>query len=361
MHPGLMSIKYEAVILISCSQLHHIWCCLQCFRNYPLRYLEQPTRGSFLLDRQGLCATVTLFSGCQYEGYGTRAQRHEHRRQEELLRELDFEVRNDTEETAFITCFYYTKKATGYRWRWYKSPVYELEPGERAIVDIDTIPSKRDRDAVYGYLAVFHNEVDARTSVYELLEDTKRVDLEKLTMLRDKIVIIQEREYGFKGEVLDYSMPKREDVDHAMPELDFVIENQTDEDLWLATFIYQKKGRKPQWKFVKIEPQHIPSGQEVLVDVGTIAAAYDRVNVRAFLGLFKEDEFEAAQKATYENLSPRRRLKVGKLYQIRDRHEKVVLRRRKYGLEVTHKHEPVEWFYEFELAKRPHPIRWYRR
>ncbi len=197
--------------------------------------------------------------------------------------------------------------------------------------------------------------------MYELLEDTKRVDLEKLTMLRDKIVIIQEREYGFKGEVLDYSMPKREDVDHAMPELDFVIENQTDEDLWLATFIYQKKGRKPQWKFVKIEPQHIPSGQEVLVDVDTIAAAYDRVNVRAFLGLFKEDEFEAAQKATYENLSPRRRLKVGKLYQIRDRHEKVVLRRRKYGLEVTHKHEPVEWFYEFELAKRPHPIRWYRR
>ena len=309
----------------------------------------------------GLYACATLFSGCSMQRYGTKEDRREKRMQEELLRELDFEIKNDTEKTVFATCFYYTKKATAYRWRWYKSPVYELEPGERAIVDIDSIPTKRDRNAVYGYLAVFDNQVDAQTSVYELLDDTKRVDLEKLINLRDRMVIIQQRQYGFKGDILDYSIPKRSDVAQGAPELDFVVENQTGKDLWVTTYIYQKKGHKPQWKFVNIAPVNVKNGQEALVDVDTIAGRYDRKNVRAYIGLFDEDELGRAEESTYETLSPRRRLKVGKLYQLRDNKQKVVLKRRQYGLEVTHRHEPVEWFYEYETAKRVRSIRSYRK
>ncbi len=309
----------------------------------------------------GLCAFATLFSGCSMQRYGTKVDRRATRMQDELLRELDFEIKNDTDQTVFATCFYYTKKATAYRWRWYKSPVQELEPGERAIVDIDTIPTKRDRNAVYGYLAVFDNEVDAQTAVYELLEDTKRIDLDKLIGLRDKMVIIQQRRYGFKGETLDYSIPKRSDVGHGTPELDYVLSNQTGKDLWITTYIYQKRGHKPQWKFVNLAPVLVKNGQEALIDVDTIAARYDRRNVRAYIGIFDEDELGRAEESTYETLSPRRRLKIGKLYQLRDNKQKVVLKRRQYGLEVTHKHEPIEWFYEYEVSKRTHPISFYRK
>ncbi len=236
-----------------------------------------------------------------------------------------------------------------------------LDPGERAIVDIDTLPTKDDISDIYGYLAVFDNELDAQTSVYELLEDEKRIDLDRLVGLKNKMVIIGKRHYGFKGDLLDYSIPKRGDVGALAPELDFVLENQTGQNLWLSTFIYQKKGHKPQWKFVKLPLQFVRDGQEALVDVDTIAAKYDRRNVRAFIGLFEEDEIDEAENMTYEMLRPTRKLKLGKLYQIRDRKHKVVLRQREYGLAVDREHKPHEWFYEFALERRSQPISWYRK
>jgi hypothetical protein len=81
--------------------------------------------------------------------------------------ELDFVVENRTGKTIIACCFVYEKRGKGRWipeledkddatvWRFDKTPLITLKPGEKEALNVDTIIAGRDRNYVRGYLAVF--------------------------------------------------------------------------------------------------------------------------------------------------------------------------------------------------------------
>jgi hypothetical protein len=244
--------------------------------------------------------------------------------------ELDFEVQNVTGKTIYITCFSYIKKQDFARWRWDKSKVYELKNHEAAIIDIDTIPDKVGRKHVFGTLAVFNTKQEADDAIYELTDDSLKVDLDVLYKLKHKKVVIGIERYGFKGERIDYEFIKKFVPKETVPELDFVIKNNTNKTTYMTCFIYQRKGANPVWGFDKTPVVRLEPGQQTLIDVDTIASSYDRQYMRGYLGVFDEDEEQKAKEVTYELLPVRNKVKLGALFALKNK--QVIIEPEKYGI-----------------------------
>jgi hypothetical protein len=245
--------------------------------------------------------------------------------------ELDFEVKNDTGKTIFATCFSYIQKEPFTHWRWDKSPVYKIEHGKTAIINIDTIPDKQNQKSVYAYLAIFDDEKKARASIYELVDDTKKIDLNKLYNLIGKTVTIKVERYGFKKELLDFAIvdqiKEREEV---QPELDFVVENGNGKTIFVTVFTYQiKDDIRSVWNYDKSAVYKLKPGEQVVIDIDTIDSERNRKYMSGFLAVFDEHEEKLARESTYELLPSKYKIPLGRLSHLEG--EKVVIEVEQYG------------------------------
>jgi hypothetical protein len=264
--------------------------------------------------------------------------------------ELDVEVENQTGKTIYVTCFSYIKKRMLGRWRWDKSAIYKLENAQSVVVDIDTISDQQDRDSIFGFLAVFENEKDAEESTFQLLDDHRKIDLDLITHLKGKKVIVEIEKYGIAGDFYDYDfVSKKEQLKH--PELDFYVENKTGKTILATCFVYQKKAKgtwlaqitketwataedarddMSVWRFDKTPIIKINPNEKGLIDVDTIVEERDRIYVRGYLAIFDENEMEKAEKSTYELLPARRKLDIGRLVDLKKK--KISIYTEQYGI-----------------------------
>ena len=259
--------------------------------------------------------------------------------------EVDFEVENLTGKTVYVTCFAYMRKRVHSRWRWRKSPVYKIDQKQSVIIDLATIEDEEDRKNIFGILGVFDSRTEAEEAIYELTPDKNKLDLDQLMKLKGKKVAIETERYGFKNPFLEYdfiqTQQEMKEIKGSTPELDFLVENQTKKSIYLCGFTYMKKAKgtwiaavdekddMALWRYDKTPVLRLEQGQIAYIDVDTIISARDRENVLGFLGIFNSNEERLAHRSTYELLSPRHKLSLGNLKQLKNK--KIILEIEQYG------------------------------
>lgn len=247
---------------------------------------------------------------------------------------LNFDVENTSKKDAYITCFAYLKKDLALRWRWDKSPVQKVMPGQKATVEVDFVPDSEDREEVYGVLAVFDTQQEAEDATYELLPDEAKLDLDLLYLLKDKTVSLEVEKYGFKKEQFDYSFKKKSDGDDtSLQPLDFAVENDSGVPLYVVCFVYHSKEKRDQfnpWHYDKDEAVRLEVGETKIIPVPKVYNNYNRIYMQGVLTIFQEDEGQLAQDSTYELTDNDRKLKLGRLIDLGEK--KVVIGIEKYGI-----------------------------
>jgi hypothetical protein len=293
---------------------------IQCSNNYE-RIGMQHSHSRLITAAFALACT--LFTGCLKNTAQNRKDAEPY--------QLSISVKNTTQTTLYATCFSYLKKEAVPRWRWYKTKVQELLPGREIMIPIETFPSKARFDEAYGILGVFHSWHEADRAIYELTPDENKIDLDRLSKLEGKTILLGAERYGIVGDIFDYSfIPQEVEAQSDVPELDFSVENQTGKPIFVTAFIYQKKEDMPIWRYDKSPIARIEHGESALIDVDTITNPYDRKYTRGHLAVFGANEEEAAKNATFQLLKPNQLLSVGLLSALRER--KVILKRQKYGI-----------------------------
>jgi hypothetical protein len=268
-------------------------------------------------------------------------------------KELDVEVENKTGKTIYVTCFSYIKRRPFSRWRWNKSQVYKIKNNESTTIDLPTINDKEDRNNTFGYLGVFENKKNAENSIFELLDDAKKIDLDIVAQLKGKKVIIEIEKYGIDGEFYDYDFVKRTKLTQKYPELDFYVENKIGKPVYITCFVYQKKAKGTWlaiktkeawttddetrddmsiWRFDKTPVIKLMPNETKIIDVDTIIEPRDREYVRGYLVIFDENEKEMAEKSVYELLpiESRRKLDLGRLVDMKKK--KIEIYTERYGI-----------------------------
>jgi hypothetical protein len=245
---------------------------------------------------------------------------------------LSFPVLNKTGKTVYVAAFSYIKKKVNARWRWDKTPVYKLDPGESRLILIDYVPQKRDRAHAYGYLSIFEKEKDAEIASLQLLDDKHFIDLDRLARLKNETVVLEIEKYGHHEESWEYHTQNghRETENR---ELDFMVENKSGKDLLVACFIYeQKEGSHDYdtWKYTKTPVILVKHGQSAEIDVRSIQDKYIWQYMRGVLAVFDLDQMDEAEKANFQLADYKKKLKLGRLSKLKGK--KVVLDIEKYGV-----------------------------
>jgi hypothetical protein len=117
------------------------------------------------------------------------------------LTPLDFMVANNTAEPILVTSFLYGRDQTiefFAPWRFSKSSVYEIQPGQRQLIAVEKYDNEYDRINVKGFLGVFEKKdvKEAVNSVYELLSPKQKISLGKVSNLAGKQVVVNREAYG---------------------------------------------------------------------------------------------------------------------------------------------------------------------
>ncbi len=248
--------------------------------------------------------------------------------------ELSITIKNITQANIFVTCFAYIKKDNSPRWRWDKSPIYEMKSKSTITIPIATLKRKKDLEDVYGALGVFNEEKDADDAIYELLPDENKVDLDRIYNIKDKTVLLGVENYGrLHAGRIDYefagNLEEEANILHA-EELDFYVENNMHRPVYVAGFIYQKKEDMPVWQFDKTPVIRIEPDEVGKIDVDTLTVDYDRKYMRAYLGVFRENEQVEAENSTYQLLKPYQKVNLGRIAELKDK--KVSLKIEQYGI-----------------------------
>ncbi|MDQ5890165.1 MAG: hypothetical protein QG604_39 [Candidatus Dependentiae bacterium] len=270
----------------------------------------------------GLSLLILYITGCAFDQPGAKAAQSECT--------LAVKIRNITKRALYATCFAYIKKEQSPRWRWQKTNVYELIPDKDVIITIDTFKSPRSVPDALGVLGVFTTYEEADNAIYELLADANKIDLDRLQKLRDKTVLLGIEKYGVVGDIFDYSFVPDNAKPHAIPELDFAVENRSGKPLYATAFIYEKKEDMPIWRYDKSPVIKIEPDQTGVIDVDTMTNQYDRKYTRGFLAIFDESEKKQAYDSTYQLLEGHQTINLGLLSALENR--KVILKSQKYGI-----------------------------
>jgi hypothetical protein len=269
-------------------------------------------------------ALLTTFGCKQHVLYSRTAAE---KKKEETL---SVKVKNITSRTLYVTCFCYLKKKNSPRWHWYKTPVHELGEEQETTISIGHIPEYRTRKNVYGVLGVFTERKKAESAIYELMEDHNKIDLDRIVKIKDNTILIGVEKYGIQGDVFDYDfVPDNQEVVE-VPELDFVVYNETGKPVYATAFIYQKKEDMPVWKYDKSPVIRIEPGSQGVIDVDTLTDPYDRKYMRGYLAVFDEAEEQQANQATYQLLKEHQKITLGLLSALQSK--KVVLKYQRYGI-----------------------------
>lgn len=255
---------------------------------------------------------------------------------------LDFEVENLTGKTIYVTCFSYLRRRIHDRWHWSKSPIYELTSQSKVVVAVAQTVYEDDYNSVFGFLGVFDTKKKAEDSIYELMQDEEKIDLDLLFKLKGKKVTINIENYGFKKPFYDYDFvtkDKKERTD--IPELDFYVLNDTGKTIFVCGFTYMKKAKgswvaaldkddMAVWRFDKTKVLKLAPHDYGYIDVDTIASKYDRDFATGFVAVFDEHEEKLANEATFELVDSRRKLDIGNLKNFKN--GLVVIDVQKYGI-----------------------------
>lgn len=258
-------------------------------------------------------------------------------------KELDFDVKNETGKTVYVTCFAYQRKFDFGHWRWDKSPVYKLEDNQTVTIDVDTIPNEQDRNHVFGYLGVFNDQESADDATYELTDDRYLLDLDLLMQLKGKTVTLTIEKYGSRGVFFEYDFVNKDAAAKKnIPELDFPVENKTGKPVIITCFAYEKKAKgrwiaatddkddMAVWRFDKTPLIKLMPDEIGIIDIDTIVGNRDRAYVRGFLAVFDEDEEALAENSTFELLDTKYKLNLGELPRLKNK--KIVIEVEKYGI-----------------------------
>ena len=268
-----------------------------------------------------LCVTALFVTGCKQPLSSL---------QKKPNYDLSIKVKNITKRTLYAASFTYMKQEHVPRWRWHKTKVHTLTPGTETIIPIARFNQKKLMKSAYGVLGVFTDKPAAEKSIYELLPDENKIDLDKVHKLQDQTVVLGIEKYGVVGDIFDYSFFPDELHIPDIPELDFKVENQTGKTIFATAFIYQKKENMPIWRYDKSPVVRIENGQTALIDVDTLTNPYDRKYMRGYLAVFDNDEEDDAYQSTFQLLKTHQKVNVGLLAALRDR--KVILKHQKYGI-----------------------------
>lgn len=271
------------------------------------------------------CSLILFVFGCKQNISDTRSAA-----EKKEAESLSVKVKNITSRTLYATCFCYLKKHNSPRWHWYKTPVHTLEGGAEVSIPVGHIPEYRTRKNVYGVLGMFTEKKEAEESIYELMDDHNKIDLDRLIKIQDNVILLGVEKYGIQGDVFDYDfVPENQEVG-VVPELDFVVYNQTGKPVYATAFIYQKKEDMPVWKYDKSPVIRIESGDQGIIDVDTLTNPYDRKYMRGYLAIFDEAEEQQAHQATYQLLKSHQKITLGLLSALQSK--KVVLKYQRYGI-----------------------------
>ncbi len=88
----------------------------------------------------------------------------------------------------------------------------------------------------------------------------------------------------------------------------------------------------PIWEYSKCPVVFVKPDETIMIDVSTIKAAYERIYMRGYLGIFDEDEQQQAEDSTFEFLKPEQKINLGLLLPLSESNQKVVLSTEKYGI-----------------------------
>ena len=283
------------------------------------------------------------------QGHKVKKRGHDHI----IDKSLDFKVENKTGKTIYVTCFTYLKRRMFGRWKWYKSAVYKLDSRGSIFVKIKEVDDERDRANVFGYLALLDSEEEAENSIYELLPDHKKIDLDLLMHLKGKSVVIDIEKYGIAGEFYEYDFVRQDGLDIKPPELYFAVENKTGKTIYVTCFVYLKKAKGTwlaqktktqevldsslesrddmvQWRFDKAPIVRLEDGETGLITIDSICEKRDRTFAKGFLAVFDHDELDKAEKSVFELLDYKDKIKLGRLINVFNK--KIILNIDHYGI-----------------------------
>jgi len=245
----------------------------------------------------------------------------------QLKRKLDFTAENTTQNTLYVTCFYYTKAPYATRWSWEKSPVYQLIPKEQTIINITAIPSEDNYPDVYGYLGIFKNIEDADDAIFETTSENEKIDIGQLYNLKGKKISINDKAYG-TSRFYDFLLNPIKGKEY--PKLDFTLTNSTGENIYVALFTYEDRASDLMWEWYKSEVSFIENGKSAKINIdtsltpGTFDAAY------SYIGIFKENQRQFADTAIYGSLNSTNKIHLGYIKKLANKN--VIIYKKEYGI-----------------------------
>lgn len=276
-------------------------------------------------------------------------------------KDLTFFVQNVSGASLFVTNFAYIKPRRFNRWRWRKSEVKEIKPSEKISMSVRTLDDYKDSQEIFGALAVFPNKPEAENATYELLRDENKLDLDSITALEGKTVIIGVERYGLREPFYDYDFvdnkeSSKKNASGGEEQLDFFVQNKTGKTVFVTGFIYSKKAKgqwiaaedakddMSVWRFYKTKVLRLENDQTGYVDVDSIIPQRDRNYVRGYLGVFDENHEEDAHNKTFELLSDQEKITLGPLNR---RHgSTITLEVERYGVSndvIDFTVKPIKW------------------
>lgn len=271
--------------------------------------------------------------------------------------DFKFDLHNVSGVSLYTTCFAYIKPRHFNRWRWRKTEVKEVKPGATIPISMRVLDDHEDKLHIFGALGVFSNRTEAEESTYELLRDENKLDLDLLSGIENKTIVVGIERYGFHEPFYDYDfVEKQAKKDGAATELDFFVQNQTGRTIFITGFIYSKKAKgrwiaaedekddMSVWRFYKTKVLRLEQGQTGYIDIDSIIPKRDRSFVRGYLGIFDEDHENDAHSKTFELLSDAEKINLGLLTRRQGR--TIILEVERYGVAndiIDFTVKPIRW------------------
>ena len=271
--------------------------------------------------------------------------------------DFKFDLHNVSGVSLYTTCFAYIKPRHFNRWRWRKTEVKEVKPGATIPISMRVLDDHKDKFHIFGALGVFSNRIEAEESTYELLRDENKLDLDLLSEIENKTIVVGIERYGFREPFYDYDFVDKQAKQHgATTELDFFVQNQTGRTSFITGFIYSKKAKgrwiaaedekddMSVWRFYKTKVLRLEQGQTGYIDIDSIIPKRDRSFVRGYLGVFDEDHENDAHSKTFELLSDAEKINLGLLTRRQGR--TIILEVERYGIAndvIDFTVKPIRW------------------
>ncbi len=252
----------------------------------------------------------------------------------DMSKSLSFEVYNKIGQKRFVTCFYWMKNKPEARWRWAKTKIYEVENNAVQNIILETIPDSRDRAWTFGFLGVFDDKREADRATFERVDKKKLIDLDLLSLLKNRRVSLVVKKYGLEGSQVFYEKESaRESGIQSAEGLDFWVKNQTDKEIYATCFIYEQPNLESDyslWRYQKGSVLELNPGETKKMVIPPVDSEYKRSYMRGVLGIFPKGEKKVSQDSTFELTEPDNKLNLGLLSSVRGK--VISVRAEKYGI-----------------------------